>query len=128
MALSEFTTCTTCGVDSSAASDPSGYVVLWDNGNLTNVTMSALSFTQDVSAGTTTMNVITSNVDNRDNYRGCYCMRAYTIASRYYQCSPFAFVGDFAFVGEVTCSLRSRFKLCFTFARPPPLMQAMSHE
>ena len=122
MALSELTTSTTCGVDSSAASDPSGYVVLWDNGNVTNVTMSALSFTQDVSGGTATMNVITSNVDNRDNYRGCYCMRAYMIASRYYQCSPFAFVG------EVTRSLRCRFVLCFMFARPPHLTQAMSHE
>ena len=96
MALSEFTTSTTCGVDSYATSDPSGYVVLWDNGNanVSNVSMSALSFTQGESAGTATMNVITSNVDIRDNYRGCYCMRAYTIASRFYQCSPFAFVGE----------------------------------
>ena len=93
MTLSEFTTSTTCVLDSNAP-DPSGYVVLWDNGNTTNVTMSALSFTQDVSAGTATMNVITTNIDNRDNYRGCYCMRAYTIASRFYQCSPFAFVGE----------------------------------
>lgn len=119
MPLSSLQTTTTCGVDTYATSDPSGYVVLWDSGNSTNVTlainMTALSFTQSVSDGTATMNVITGQVNNRDNYRGCYCMRAYTIASRYYQCAPFAFVG------EVTRSLNYEYLFCSNYsywARP----------
>ena len=116
MALSEFTTSTTCVFDSNNTPDPSGYVVLWDNGNATNVTLSELSFTQDVSARTATVNEITTNIDNRDNYRGCYCMRAYTIASRFYQCSPSR--------SSAKSLVRSRFVLSFSFA--PPLH--LTHE